>query len=142
VYDTRFYLLDVTRSRYNYPELTRAARDLYRQHRPNTVLIEDKASGTSLIQDLRADGMMGIKPYLPPPNTDKIMRLHMLMALFAEGRVCLPRHAPWLAEYVVELTAFPGTKYCDQVDSTTQALQFIKEGSDVLEKWARFGRTL
>jgi predicted phage terminase large subunit-like protein len=142
VYDRRFYLLDVTRGRYNYPELKRAAHDLYRQHRPNTILIEDKASGTSLIQDLRADGMMGIKPYLPPQNTDKIMRLHMQTALFAEGRVCLPRHAPWLAEYVAELTAFPGTKYYDQVDSTTQALQFIKEGSDVLEKWARFGRTL
>jgi hypothetical protein len=40
------------------------------------------------------------------------------------------------------VTGFPGAKYDDQVDSTTQALQFIKEGSDALEKWRRFGEAL
>jgi phage terminase large subunit-like protein len=39
--------------------------------------------------------------------------------------VFLPRTAPWLADYVTELTGFPGTKYDDQVDSTTQALSHL-----------------
>jgi predicted phage terminase large subunit-like protein len=142
IHDMCLYLLDMCRGRYNYPELKQTARDLYHRHRPNNLIIEDKASGTSLIQDLRTDGIVGIKPFLPPPNTDKIMRLHMVTALFAEGRVWLPRRAPWLAEYVAELTGFPGTKFDDQVDSTTQALQFLKEGSDVLARWMRWGKSL
>jgi hypothetical protein len=54
----------------------------------------------------------------------------------------LPRHATWLADYVAELTGFPGTKFDDQVDSTTQALQFLKEGSDKAAMWARFGQAM
>jgi hypothetical protein len=70
------------------------------------------------------------------------MRLHLQTALFENGHVLLPRHASWLADYVAELTGFPGTKFDDQVDSTTQALQFLKEGSDKAEMWARFGRSV
>jgi predicted phage terminase large subunit-like protein len=140
--DGRFYLLDVFRRRLNYPELKRAARELAQRYRPTSILIEDKASGTPLAQDLRSDGIVGIKPYEPPAGTDKIMRLHLQTALFENGHVLLPRHASWLADYVAELTGFPGTKFDDQVDSTTQALQFLKEGSDKAEMWARFGRSV
>jgi hypothetical protein len=42
------------------------------------------------------------------------------------GFVLLPHTAPWLSDYVAELTGFPGTKFDDQVDSTTQALLFLK----------------
>jgi predicted phage terminase large subunit-like protein len=139
--DGRFYLLDVYRKRLNYPELKRAARELAQRHRATTILIEDKASGTSLIQDLRSDGLSGVKPYEPPAGTDKIMRLHLQTALFENGYVFLPRHATWLADYVAELTGFPGTKFDDQVDATTQALQYLKEGSNKAEMWARFGRS-
>jgi predicted phage terminase large subunit-like protein len=142
VHDGRFYLLDVFRRRLNYPELKQAVRDLAQHHRPTAILIEDKASGTPLIQDLRSDGLLGIKPYEPPTGTDKIMRLHLQTALFANGNVFLPRHASWLADYVAELTGFPNTKFDDQVDSTTQALQFLKEGSDIIAKWMRFGERM
>jgi predicted phage terminase large subunit-like protein len=137
--DRRFYLLDVFRRRLNYPELKQAVRELAERDRPTAIVIEDKASGTPLIQDLRSDGLLGIKPYEPPAGTDKIMRLHLQTALFSNGNVVLPRLAPWLADYVAELTGFPGTKFDDQVDSTSQALQFLKEGSDVAARWARFG---
>jgi predicted phage terminase large subunit-like protein len=85
VRDARFYLLDVFRKRLNYPELKQAVRELARRDRPSSILIEDKASGTPLIQDLRSDGLSGIKPYEPPAGTDKIMRLHLQTALFANG---------------------------------------------------------
>jgi predicted phage terminase large subunit-like protein len=140
IYNSRFYLLDVFRKRLDYPDLKRAARELALRFRPTSILIEDRASGTALIQDLRSEGLTRIKPYAPLPGTDKIMRLHLQTALFESGSVLLPRQAPWLAAYVAELTGFPGTKYDDQVDSTTQALQFVKGGSDKAEMWARVGR--
>ena len=141
VRDRQFYLLDVFRKRLNYPELKRAARDLAERHNANTILIEDKASGTPLIQDLQSDSIFGIKPYEPPAGTDKIMRLHLQTALFENGHVWLPRHAPWLADYVAELTGFPGSKFDDQVDSTTQALQFLKSGFD-LAIWDAFAKNV
>ena len=48
------YLIDVLRKRLEYPELKRAVREQYERFRPSVVLIEDKASGTQLIQELTA----------------------------------------------------------------------------------------
>src|SRR5262249_27162856 len=142
IYDNRYYLLHVFRKRLNFPELKVAVHDLAREYRPISILIEDKASGTPLIQDLHADGLRNVKPYLPPSGTDKIMRLHLQTPLFANGQVLLPRQAPWLADYIAELTGFPATKFDDQVDSTTQALELLKEGSDKALQWARFGEAM
>jgi predicted phage terminase large subunit-like protein len=64
------------------------------------------------------------------------MRLHAQTALFESGRVLLPVSAPWLEEYVRELTSFPGGKYDDQVDSTAQALDYMKKNSG-LGVWER-----
>jgi len=133
--------VDVLRERMNYPELKAAVRESAQRYRPLSILIEDKASGTPLIQDLEADGLYAVKGYQPPSGTDKVMRLHLLTALFENGRVLLPRQAPWLAEYIIELTGFPGTKFNDQVDATTHALSYLKEGADNAEAWARFGRS-
>ena len=132
----KVYLLDVFRQRLNYPDLKRKVKELAHLHGANKILIEDKASGTQLIQDLQAEHVFGITPYEPPSGTDKIMRLHAQTAWFENGFVFLPRSAPWLADYVTELTGFPGTKYDDQVDSTTQALDHLK-GRSSLEIWAR-----
>lgn len=54
------------------------------------------------------------------------MRLHVQTAAFENGRVMLPKEAPWLADYVNELTGFPGSRYADQVDSMTQALDYLQ----------------
>jgi hypothetical protein len=53
--------------------------------------------------------------------------------------VFLPRNAWWLADYVHELTTFPGTKYDDQVDSTTQALAYLSEPDEVALWLGSFG---
>jgi predicted phage terminase large subunit-like protein len=135
----KVYLLHIFRQRLNYPDLKRKVKELAGVHHPNKILIEDKASGTQLIQDLQAEHPFGITPYEPPSGTDKIMRLHAQTAWFENGLVFLPRSAPWLADYVTELTGFPGTKYDDQVDSTTQALDHLKARSS-LEMWAALGR--
>lgn len=123
--DKHFYLLHVLRRRMEYPDLKRAIYEQARAHNADIIVIEDKASGTQLIQDLTNDGMHGIHRYEPPP-CDKIMRLHSQSAAFENGLVLLPKEAHWLAEYVQELTGFPGCKYDDQVDSTTQALAWLR----------------
>jgi predicted phage terminase large subunit-like protein len=130
-----YYLLHVFRKRLNYPELKRAVKEHARQHKAVHVVIEDKASGTQLIQDLQADAVFGVKPYDPPPGADKTLRLYSQTAEFESGRVLLPRSASWLDEYVREITSFPGSKYDDQVDSTTQALDHLKDNN--FSVWAR-----
>jgi len=141
VNDEDYYLLDVYRERLDYPHLKRKARDLAQLRNADTVLIEDKASGTQLIQDLKDDQVFGVTPYEPPPGTDKIMRLYAQTAVFENGRVLMPRRASWLADYLNELTSFPGSKYDDQVDSTTQALHHMRENSSALAIWRRLGRS-
>lgn len=136
VYDGRYYLLDVERRRLNYPDLKRAAIDLARRYAAHTVLIEDKASGVQLIQELVGELHSVVTGYKPPTGTDKVMRLHAQTDLFEAGRVLLPKEAPWLNDYVAEITGFPGTKFDDQVDSTTQALDHMRVPSG-LEIWAK-----
>jgi predicted phage terminase large subunit-like protein len=133
-----YYLLDVHRRRLKYPELKRLVVEHAHRFKANTILIEDKASGTQLIQDLKADGLFGTTAYAPPPGADKIMRLHAQTAMFENGIVRLPRSAPWLHEYVQELISFPGSKYDDQVDSTTQVLDYLRV-DDTLEVWRKLG---
>jgi predicted phage terminase large subunit-like protein len=79
-----------------------------------------------LIQELKREGLPYIREYDPPSGMDKIMRLVAQSPHFESGKVMLPSNALWLKEYVRELTSFPGSKYDDQVDSTTQALQYMK----------------
>ena len=93
-------------------------QELATRDRPHTILIEDKASGTQLIQDLKADGVYAVTAYQPPSGTDKIMRLHAQTAMIENGFVHLPETAPWLAEYLHELAVFPNGKHDDQADST------------------------
>src|SRR5271166_6848268 len=118
------YLLHVLRRRMEYPELKRAVREQRDAFAASVVLIEDKASGTQLIQELIADGLHAVTRY--QPQADKIMRMHAQTAMIENGFVHLPKEAPWLAEYLHELTAFPKGKHDDQVDSTAQMLDWFK----------------
>ncbi len=126
----RIYLLHVLRERLNYPELKRAVRMQYQGYGANVVLIEDKASGTQLIQELIAEGIQAIKGCMP--EHDKVMRLHAQTATIENGMVFLPKQAPWSDAYLHELLTFPNGKYDDQVDSTSQALEWIKRGQRAL----------
>jgi predicted phage terminase large subunit-like protein len=123
----RVYLLHVLRRRLDYPELKRAVRAQAEAYKATVVLIEDRASGTQLIQEAIAEGVHAIKRYVP--EGDKQMRLYAQTATIENGFVYLPREAPWLAEYLHELSTFPNSKYDDQVDSTSQALDWIKRAS-------------
>src|SRR6185312_9194866 len=130
------YLLDVFRRRLNFPKLKPAVRDQASHHNADVVLIEDKASGTSLIQELKADGFWKVQA-APRLDGDKIMRLHGQTAKIANGYALFPRKPPWLDNYLQELTGFPNAKYDDQVDSTVYALAWsTPEGN--AEGWITF----
>jgi predicted phage terminase large subunit-like protein len=118
------YLLHVLRRRMEYPDLKRAVHEQAMAHRASVVLIEDKASGIQLIQELKTAGIP-VKGY--KPESDKKMRLNAQTASIENGFVYVPREAPWLADYLNELAIFPYAKYDDQTDSTSQALAWIKQ---------------
>ena len=119
-----FYLLDVFRKRLTYPQLKHAALELFHKYELDQLLIEDHGSGTALIQELKTEGVWCLTACVPSQK-DKLMRLEAQSIKFENGRVYLPTEAPWLQEYVREITGFPGTKHDDQVDSTSQALEFL-----------------
>jgi len=118
------YLIDLWRERVDYPELRRAVHGLREKYHDATILIEDKGSGTSLIQDLRADNIavIGIDP-----DGDKLTRVAKISAQFSAGAVFFPTKASWLSGLIAELLGFPNTKHDDQVDSVSQALSWIKQ---------------
>ncbi|MEP6891262.1 MAG: phage terminase large subunit, partial [Nitrospirota bacterium] len=120
----RVSLLHVLRKRLNYPDLKRAVRTQADLHRATVVLIEDKASGTPLIQELVYEGLAIVQGV--EPEGSKVMRLHAQTAMIENGFVSLPKEAPWRAEYLHELTTFPKGKYDDQADSTAKALAWFK----------------
>jgi predicted phage terminase large subunit-like protein len=123
--DKHIYLLHVLCKRLNYPDLKRAVHEQAGLWRPRTILIEDKASGTQLIQELSRESLNQVKGI--KPEHDKVMRMSAQTATIENGFYHLPKDAPWLASYVQELTTFPKAKYDDQVDSTSQALAWIFE---------------
>jgi len=128
------FLLGLFRRRLEYPALKRAVREQQSLFGASEVLIEDKASGTQLIQELIGDGCHGVTRY--QPTCDKIMRLHAQTAMIDNGFVSIPETAPWLDEYLHELTVFPNGKHDDQVDSTAQFLDWFKKpypGQAILE---------
>jgi predicted phage terminase large subunit-like protein len=120
------YLLHVLRQRLDYPDLRRAVKQQAEICGAKTILIEDKASGTQLIQDLRADGIHGTTPY--EPKMEKVMRMNSVTSTIQNGFVHIPDRAEWLAQYLHEMAVFPNGKYGDQVDSTSQALDWFNGG--------------
>jgi predicted phage terminase large subunit-like protein len=131
------FLIGLFRRRLEYPELKRAVREQQSLFGATEVLIEDKASGTQLIQELIADGCHGVTRY--EPTCDKIMRMNAQTAIL-ENFVHIPETAPWLAEYLHEMTVFPNGKHDDQVDSTAQFLDWFKKpypGQAIIEYYRR-----
>lgn len=77
--------------------------------------------------------------FVPARSPVLCERLHGQTTMFENGHVFLPSQAPWLADYENELLSFTRSRYDDQVDSTAQALAYMRE-PDGLEIWRRLGR--
>jgi predicted phage terminase large subunit-like protein len=108
----------------DYPELRRNVKGHADSWKAKNILMEDRSSGTSLIQDLVADGMHCVTRY--DPKIEKVMRMHAVSSTIENGFVHIPDQAFWLAEYLHELVVFPNARFDDQVDSTSQALDWFR----------------
>lgn len=128
------YLMDMERNKWEAPDLLTQAAAFLARHRPRRpsmlkvrgVLIEDKASGTGLIQSLRRDEALRDMPIIPVQrNTDKVSRVNDVLPFIRAGRLLVPESAPWIAAYLGEVAAFSPAmthKHDDQVDVTVDAL--------------------
>lgn len=119
-----FYLIDVIREKLEYPELKSEVIKQAEYWNPDHILIEDKASGQSLLQDLKKE-----YPYTSfvaiHPNKDKVTRFARVTVLFEKQKIFLPQDSHWKHEYEQELLSFPASKANDQVDSTSQYLNYV-----------------
>ena len=117
-------LLGNQRGRYEYPDLRRMAQLLYEEYKPDICIIEKKASGQSLIQDMRRGGL----PVLEyTPDKDKVARVYAASPLLEAGRVWIPKNKRWASELIEELITFPNGRHDDQVDALTMAVHYMRE---------------
>ena len=119
-------LLDAKRYRVDFPELKRIAFDEYKYWEPDCVLIEAKASGTPLTQELRRMGIP-VTAYSPSRGQDKIARMHSVAPIFESGMVWAPDE-DFADEVREELASFPFGDNDDFCDSTTMALMRFRQG--------------
>ena len=117
------FLINVFRKRLLFPELKREVVYQQRLFNADIVLVEDKSSGTALIQELLHEGVRQITKFTP--EGDKVTRMHTQTATIENGFVFLPREAHWKEDYLHEMVMFPNGRHDDQVDSTSQALTYI-----------------
>lgn len=132
-FDRGYYLADIWRARVEYPELKAKAQQLYAAWKPSVVLVEDAASGQSLLQDLRRGTTLPILPI--SVDRDKYSRATAVSGLVQSGRVFLPRAAAWLHDYLEELAEFPGGAHDDQVDATSMGLGWLANQQQALKVW-------
>ena len=120
------HILEVVRDKYDFPELKRAAITLnakWRGRGLRGLYIEDKASGQSLIQELRSQSGMSVLPV--KVGSDKVSRLNAVLPLIEGGRVYLPDSALWLDSFMEEAQSFPSGKHDDQIDALSMGLEAI-----------------
>lgn len=135
----RAMLLDAWQERLAYPDLRRKAKTEYATRygegegrRADYVLVEEKGSGISLLQDLQRVGIP-VRKY-NPGNADKVQRAHLVSYLFENGSIYFPesdrfpgKFPSWAEELIDQLILFPNADHDDYVDSVTQALRYLRD---------------
>ena len=124
-----FICLGSLKKRLDFPELKRMAISQYRVDKPDTVVIEKRASGLPMVQELQRAGLF-VETFTPHRGTgDKAARLNAVASMFEEGLVWVPDGPMWAEELVEDLVGFPNMEDDDLVDSTTIALNRFKRGN-------------
>jgi predicted phage terminase large subunit-like protein len=121
-------LLDLLRGKWEAPELLVHSRAFWHKHKngafnPRRMNVEDKVSGTGLIQTLRREGI----PINPVQrNKDKVSRGHDAAPFVESGNVLLPADAPWLSDFLAESETFPNGAHDDQLDPMFDAVEVVQ----------------
>ena len=119
-------LLDAFKDRMEFPELKVVALRHYKEWEPDAFIVEKKAAGAPLIQELRNMGIP-VQEFSPSRGNDKIVRLNAVADLFASGKVWAP-DTRWAREVIEEVASFPNGENDDFVDTTSQALLRFRQG--------------
>lgn len=128
-------LLDQIRGKWEAPELITEARAFWLKHlhdgRPimakaplRAMYVEDKVSGTGLIQTLRRESIT----VLPVQRTkDKQSRGYDAAPFIESGNVVVPQDAPWLSDFLSEFSTFPNGAHDDQLDPLFDAIDLAQK---------------
>lgn len=119
-----YYILHAYHDRLEFAALKRRAVEFAAVHRPEAILIEDAASGQSLLQELRTETNLPIKPV--HVDSDKFSRACAIQPTVEGGRVFLPERTPWVEEFLREVLAFPGGDHDDFVDAFVMAVNHLR----------------
>ena len=119
-------LLDAFKDRMAFPDLKQAALKHYKEWEPDAFIVEKKAAGAPLIQELRAMGIP-VQEFSPSRGNDKMVRVNAIADLFSSGKVWAP-DTRWAREVIEEVAAFPVGEHDDFVDTTSQALLRFRQG--------------
>jgi len=125
-----YYLLWVINQRLEFPELVKKVIEVHERNKNHfnfsagqcPVLVEDRASGQSLIQELKR--YTSIPVIAIKADANKQVRLSETTSIMEAGRVWLPESAVWLVDYETQICQFPYSKFDDMVDSTSQFLRW------------------
>lgn len=140
VCDKGYFLLDRWKAKVEFPELKRTVINLAKKWNPRAILIEDKASGQSLIQELKANTSLNILPV--SIDSDKLTRAYAVTPMIEAGNVYIPHESEWIQDYVDECAVFPNGTHDDSVDSTTMALNhFRRKGEAAFKEFAELAAT-
>ena len=120
-------LMDAQRGRWNFPELKEKAFEEHEYWEPDMVLVEAKATGTPLIDELRLRGIPALG-FSPGKGRDKVTRMHMVAPLFEAGVVWAPSDKKFADEVIEEVVSFPNGDHDDFCDSMTLALMRFRQG--------------
>ena len=119
-------LLDAFKDRMDFPELKRVAFKHWKEWEPDTILVEKKAAGAPLIQELRATGIP-VQEFSPSRGNDKMVRVSAVADLFTSGKVWAP-DTRWAREVIEEIAAFPVGEHDDYVDTCLVGSTQIRMG--------------
>jgi predicted phage terminase large subunit-like protein len=120
-------LLDSKKGKWEFPELKRIAQEEYEYWKPDQVLIENKATGAPLAQELRRGGVP-IRMFSPSKGNDKTARVNSSSPMFESGMIYAPKRKQFAQEVIEECAGFPFAENDDLVDSTTQAVMRFRKG--------------
>lgn len=123
-FESDHLLIEQWREQCGYAGLKQALRLFMKHFRPSAVLIEATANGPALISEAGRKGRVPIYA-ITPDNRSKAARLIVHLSLIRRRHIILPEFASWREGFVSEFVAFPSTKFDDQVDATTQYLDWI-----------------
>jgi predicted phage terminase large subunit-like protein len=134
--DGDIHLLDILRARLEFPELKQRLIQLntkYRSRQLRGFYIEDRASGQSLIQELKRESGVPVIPY--KVTHDKIARVSAILPHLEAGRVFLPNYSPWTTDFKRECSEFPSSKHDDQVDALAILIDVLSKMHVTPETW-------